>query len=114
MSLRLAVAREAGMSETTDEKVQRYEQSDLPERQKILLRLADAIVTYPRGLSDELRHQLHASFTPAEIVEVMLDVASWSQQKALVALDIDKPVVESGHAGLGFDEAGHVVVSIPS
>jgi hypothetical protein len=109
MSLRLAVARQAGMDETIDAKIQRYESSDLSERHKVALRLTDAIVVYPRRLSEELRGQLHATFTPAEIVEVMLDVVSWSKQKIPVALGTDRIVDEAGFTPLAFDEAGHAV-----
>ena len=47
MSLRLAVAKEHGFDEAMAEQVDHYESSDLADRHKVALRLADAMMTLP-------------------------------------------------------------------
>ncbi len=109
MSLRLGVARDAGLDETMAESVDRYEDSDLPEHQKVALRLTDAFVTAPGAISAELREQVLSHFTEAQIVELMLDMSKWSTQKLPVALGTDEPI-DAGRLSLfDFDESGAVV-----
>ena len=50
------------------------------------------MIGYPAGIGAELRAQLLEHYTPEQVVELLLDVISWSQQKILVALRIDPPV----------------------
>lgn len=69
-----------------------YELSDLPERQKVALRLADAFITDPGTIDDGLRAQLREHWSDEEILELMLDVCSWSLQKVQVCLALDAPV----------------------
>ena len=64
-SLRTTTGRDAGVDETMTAKVDRYETSDLPERHKVALRFADAMMTQPGQLSSELKQQLHQHFTDA-------------------------------------------------
>ena len=52
-----------------------YDRSDLPDRFKLALRLADAVITDPAGLSPADRTALTREFTPAELVELALTVA---------------------------------------
>ena len=63
MSLRLAVAKDEGLDEVMADKVDRYEASDLPDRHKAALRLADALMTQPGGIDPTLRDELHRHFT---------------------------------------------------
>ena len=95
-------------------KIDRYESSDLPERHKVALRLTDAFVTDPARIGDELRAQLLAHFTPEQIVELLLDIVSWSLQKVQVALGFDAPVEADRLAVLDFDEHGHTVIVGPT
>jgi len=58
----------------------------LPERFRMAVELTDVIVQNPRGMSDELREQLDAEFTPSELVELTLTVALASAfSKAAIA-----------------------------
>ena len=109
MSLRLGVARAAGLDETMAEKIDRYEESDLPEHQKVALRLTDAYVTAPGAISDELGEQVRSHFTEAQIVELMLDMSKWSTQKLPVALGTDDPIDSDRLSLFDFDEGGAVV-----
>jgi AhpD family alkylhydroperoxidase len=87
--VRLEPARAAGADETVLAKVQFYETSDLSERHKVILRLADAHLfgSVPPSLSE----QVGAHLTPEEAVDVVLLVAKCSYQKSLVALGLDSP-----------------------
>ncbi len=109
MSLRLGVARDAGLDETMAAKIDRYEQSDLPERHKVALRLTDAFVTAPGAISEDLRAQVRRHFTEAQIVELMLDMSKWSTQKLSVALGTDDPIDAEHLSILNFDREGAVV-----
>jgi alkylhydroperoxidase family enzyme len=112
-SLRLTSGRDAGVDETVAAKVDRYEQSDLGEAQKAALRYADAYMTDPAGIDDMLRAQLNAHFTPAQIVQLTLDVVAWTLQKALVCLLLDVPVDEERLTLMDFDADGHVLIGAP-
>lgn len=108
MALRLGVAREHGLDETMAAKVDHYETSDLPEHQKVALRLTDAFTSWPAGITEELRDQLFAHFTAAQIVELMLDITKWSTQKVPVALGLDAEINPGGPALFDFDGEGKV------
>lgn len=93
------------LDETTAAKIDHYEDSDLPERAKVALRLTDAVILEPAGAGPELRAAAHEHFSPAEIAELLLDVVKWSQQKASVALRIEPPP-RDGLSRLTFDADG--------
>ena len=103
-SLRLADAREQGVDEGMVAKLERYEESDLPERHKLALRLADALMTQPGDLPAQLATDLHAAFSDEELLELTLDVMKWNYQKVPVALRTDVPFAVG--TALAFDESG--------
>jgi AhpD family alkylhydroperoxidase len=109
-TLRLADARAAGVDETMTAKVDRYERSDLPERAKAALRVTDAFITRPDLLSEAAAGQARASFGPAELASLCLDITKWSTQKIKVALGTDgadRLVTDAdGVALFGFDSGG--------
>jgi len=109
-TLRLADARAAGVDEAVTAKVDFYERSDLPERAKVALRVTDAFITRPDLLSDVAAGQARASFGPAELASLALDITKWSTQKIHVALGTDGAdgldTDEDGVAVFGFDETG--------
>jgi AhpD family alkylhydroperoxidase len=109
-TLRLADARAAGVDETMTAKVDRYERSDLPERAKVALRVTDAFITRPDLLSEAVAGQARASFGPAELASLCLDITKWSTQKIKVALGTDgtdRLVTDAdGVALFGFDSGG--------
>jgi AhpD family alkylhydroperoxidase len=111
-TLRLADARAAGVDETMTAKVDRYERSDLPERAKVALRVTDAFITRPDLLSEAAAGQARASFGPAELASLCLDITKWSTQKIKVALGTDgadRLVTDAdGVALFGFDSGGRV------
>ena len=109
-TLRLADARAAGVDEAVTAKVDFYERSDLPERAKVALRVTDAFITRPDLLSDVAAGQARASFGPAELASLALDITKWSTQKIHVALGTDgadRLVTDAdGVALFGFDSDG--------
>jgi alkylhydroperoxidase family enzyme len=109
-TLRLADSREAGVDETMTAKVDFYERTDLPERAKVALRVTDAFITRPDMLSDDVAGQARASFGPAELASLCLDITKWSTQKIKVALGTDgadRLVTDAdGVALFGFDSSG--------
>ena len=87
-------------------KVDRYESSDLPERHKVALRVADAMMTQPGSITPELRRTAYEHFTREELLEMTLDVMKWNYQKVPVALGIDAEVRPGQLAELRFDASG--------
>ena len=110
-TLRLADSRAAGVDEDMTAKVDFYERSDLPERAKVALRITDAFITRPELLSDDVARQARASFGPAELASLCLDITKWCTQKIKVALGTDgadQLVTDAdGVALFGFDSGGH-------
>ena len=106
MSLRLAVAKEHGLDEAMAEQVDRYESSELADRHKVALRLADALMTLPGAISPTLRDQAHQHFGPEELLELTLDVMKWNYQKVAVALGTDDEVTPGQLTDLVFDADG--------
>ena len=107
--MRLAVAGHRVLDETTAAKVERYEASDLSERHKAALRLADAMMTQPGDMAPALVAQLKTHFTDAQLRELTLDVMKWNYQKVTVALRTDDEVRPGELVDLVFDEAGNWV-----
>jgi len=68
-------------------------------------------VTDPGGIGAELRAELHRHFTRAQIEELVLDMASWSQQKIQVCLGLDADAPPPGSVDFDFDERGSAVIS---
>ncbi len=76
------------------EKVDHYEDSDLPPEQRAALRLADAYLIAPGAMSDAARADIATHLTPAQVVELTLKLMGFSSDKALVALGIDLDEVQ--------------------
>jgi hypothetical protein len=109
--VRLAVAGHRVLDETTAAKVERYEASDLSERHKAALRLADALMTQPGDMASSLVAQLKAHFTDAQLRELTLDVMKWNYQKVMVALRTDGEVRPDELVDLVYDDRGNWVRS---
>jgi alkylhydroperoxidase family enzyme len=105
-SLRMVAGRDAGVDETMTAKIDRFENSDLPERHKVALRFADVMMTQPAHMSNELKLHLHQHFSDAELLELSLDVMKWNYQKVPVALRTDTEPAPGRLTMLAFDEQG--------
>jgi len=97
------------LDEVTAAKLDHYETSDLAERHKVALRVADALMTQPGAIDAELRAQARHWFSREELVELTLDVMKWNYQKVSVALGTDAEVKPGELADLEFDGDGRPV-----
>jgi len=88
-SLRAADAVSLGLDETLVAKISKHQSTDLPDVVKVALALVDAIIVGPAEIDESLPARVRKQFTEPEIVEILLNVAKWSQQKILVALRLD-------------------------
>ena len=79
------------------------------DARRAAIELAEAIVSHPADLSDDLLRRLRAGFTDEQIVELVLDVLKWSYQKVPVALGLDVEVRPGELTPLVFDDEGHWV-----
>lgn len=111
-TLRLADARAAGADDAMTAKVDHYERSDLDERAKTALRVTDAMISGPGTLGASVVAQAKATFSPAELAELCLDITKWSTQKIHVSLGTDSadrlPRNADSVSYFSFDEDGRV------
>jgi alkylhydroperoxidase family enzyme len=85
-----------GADESTFDKIDLFESSDLDERSKVALRLTDALLWQPAAYPDGLVAQVRETFSPAEALEIVLDVVRNAANKVAVALQADQAVVAAG------------------
>ena len=110
MSMRRAVARPEGSGDLMDE-VLAYEESEwLSQSQKVALRLHDAFLVYPGGLSAAARAEALEHFSPAQIVELALKFLLWSSNRPVVALGSDAPHDPNRLRSFHYAEDGEYVV----
>ena len=112
-TLRLADAAAAGADDAVTAAVDRYEASDLDERAKAALRVTNALISQPTGLTPEAVASARALLGPEELAELCLDVSKWSTQKVHVALGTDAPdrlpLDDRGVSWFRFGSDGRVV-----
>lgn len=111
-SLRNVRAVESGGDEATFDKIDLYERSDLAERHKVALRLADAMLWTPARFPEGLVDSVRAHFTPEQQLELVLDVARNALNKFAVAMDADGIGVGKGIGYYDTDERGELVYGL--
>lgn len=94
------------------DQIDTYERSDLPEREKVALRLTDAFLTQPSALDATLVDEVRAHFDPDEAIEIIYDVARNATNKFAVALGVDAAQVQDGIELFDIDGEGEVVSSV--
>jgi len=104
--VRLAVARDEGLDEDTIADAA-GRGATLSPAQRAALALADAEMTVPGQIGDELVDELRRHFTRAQLLELTLDVMKWNYQKVSVALGTDDEVRPGELTDLVYDEHGH-------
>jgi alkylhydroperoxidase family enzyme len=110
---RLSVrALDAAGDESAFDAVDDYEHSDLPERHKVALRLADAVITQPMLIDDALVEQIRTYFSPEARTEIVLDVVRNAANKFAVAVGGDAAQVDGGIEYFDIDASGDVVADI--
>jgi alkylhydroperoxidase family enzyme len=78
-SVRYDIAREDGLSEERVAMIQDdYRDSDLNEREKLILAFTDQFLNDPKALSDTLKAALVQVFTPQELVHLSMVVTHFS------------------------------------
>ena len=96
-SLRSRSAMVAGADDDTFAAVDHYPTSDLSDAHKAALAFTDAFIWTPGHLGDEIVEGLRARFSPAQQVELVLDIARNATNKAAVALAADGAHVTEGY-----------------
>lgn len=95
MSARSAVALQQGADEELLAKADHYEESDLDAPQKAALRLADAYLGSPAGMTDAVRREVADHLTAGQAIEVVLKLMGFSSDKVMVALGLDMDEVST-------------------
>ena len=112
-SLRTRAAMHAGGDESVYDKVDDFAASDLDDRQKTALHLTEALIIRPDSLDDALVKRAHDHFSPAELVELVLDVMRNSANKVAVAFGADAPNVSEGLQAYDIGADGDMVMGEP-
>lgn len=97
-NLRFIGARDAGLSESfVDHIDDEYASSDLPDRWKLTIRYADALIADPKNIDADLRAALLGEFDSAQLVELTATITTAiAFSKAAVAFGAppDMPILE--------------------
>jgi alkylhydroperoxidase family enzyme len=99
-----------GASDATFDAVDHYADSDLPDHAKAALALTDAIIWSPYAVPLEVVEAANAHLSPAQVVEVVLDVTRNATNKIAVALGADAPAVTEGVELFTTDSDGNLTV----
>jgi alkylhydroperoxidase family enzyme len=102
-----------GASESTFDQIDFYETSDLDERSKVALRLTDALIWQPAAYPAGLVEQVRSTFSPAEALEIVLDVVRNAANKVAVALQADQAVVATGVEFFALESDGSLKYGLP-
>ena len=111
-SLRNVRAFTQGGGESTFDRIDFYERSDLAEPHKVALRLTDAILSQPAAFPAGLAAQVRTHYTPEQTVELVLDVARNGLNKFAVAMGVDGVGVGEGIGYYDTDERGDLVYGL--
>ncbi|RZL21393.1 MAG: carboxymuconolactone decarboxylase family protein [Rhodococcus sp. (in: high G+C Gram-positive bacteria)] len=111
-SLRMSSALEAGADEALFDEVDNYQDSGLSDRHKAALALADAMVWQPGYIPAHVISEVHEHFSPAEAVELVLDMTRNASSKVAVAFGSDAPHVDEGVEIYEVDEDGQVTFGL--
>lgn len=77
---------------------------------KVALRLTDAFLTNPAGLTDDVRRQVRACFTSEQIVELTMKFVFATVNKPTIALGFDSAIDEERVSTFEYDPDGYFVV----
>jgi hypothetical protein len=88
----------------------RFEQSDLPERQKAGLRLGAAFLAVPGALTREAKDAALEHFSAEEIVGMLFRLVMNTWNKVPIALGLDEPIAEDGLTYFDYRDDGSPVV----
>jgi hypothetical protein len=93
-NLRLRAAIDRGFDESMVNHLEDPANSDLPERQQIVLRLANAFLTAPADFSDEDWAVLEHYYTAEQIAELLLDLVRFRPCSKLTVASGREPEID--------------------
>lgn len=99
-----------GADDATFDAVDSYADSDLPEHTKAALALTDTMIWSPYVVPPAVAEQARAHLTPAQVVEVVLDVTRNAANKIAVALGADAATVTDGVELFTTDADGNLTI----
>lgn len=99
-----------GADDATFDAVDFYAESDLPDHTKAALALTDTMIWSPYVVPRAVVDQARAHLTPAQVVEVVLDVTRNAVNKIAVALGADAPAVTDGVELFTTDADGNLTI----
>ncbi len=103
LSLRNRTAILAGATDETFAAIDDTSSEALDERHRAALALVDAMVWTPADIPPEVVDGIRRWFTPAEAVELVLDVTRNASNKIAVAFNADAPHEEAATSGRGYE-----------
>ena len=95
------------------DEVAAYEDSGLSEQHKVALRLTDAYLTDPAGFSRAAGDETLRQFEPAQIVELLLKLSTWTVNKSVTALGLDEVIQDERLTSFHYDADGALVLHLP-
>jgi alkylhydroperoxidase family enzyme len=113
-STRSVPATRAGADERLYDQIDTYETSELSERHRVALRLVDAFLWQPLAYPDDLVESVAHEFSPAETVEIVLDVVRNAANKIAVLFAADAPHVTDGFEPFDVTPEGEVLYLPPA
>lgn len=111
-SLRTGASLAAGADESTFDEIDDYADSSLSERHKAALALTDAMIWQPGYIDQKVIDDVRAHFTPAEAIELVLDLTRNATAKIGVACGTDQANVTEGVQIYDIEPDGSVDVSL--
>lgn len=99
-----------GADDATFAAVDSYADSDLPDHTKAALALTDTMIWSPYVVPTAVAEQARAHLTPAQVVEVVLDVTRNAANKIAVALGADAATVSEGVELFTTDADGNLTI----
>jgi AhpD family alkylhydroperoxidase len=89
LNARAAVAVQAGLNEDIVGKLTRFESSDLPEKVKVALRIANAVSSDPSSLTKDLWEKTREFYSEQEVVDLVLLSVHTTSSKVTITLGLD-------------------------
>lgn len=111
-SLRNVRAANEGADEAVYDQIEHYQASTLSLRHQTALRLADTMIWEPCSYPADLAPAVCASFTGAEAVELVLDIARNAANKIAVAFGADEAHITDGIEFYDIDAQGELVYGL--
>jgi hypothetical protein len=93
-NLRLQAAIDRGFDESMVSHLEDPSNSDLPERQQVVLRLANSFLTAPESFSAEDWAQLERLYTAEQIAELLLDLVRFRPGSKLMVASGREPEID--------------------